>query len=125
MGPVMCVQCLFDRSNLYRGGKVAMALALSPDLPPEVLSHLIVADIAPSKGALSQEFRNYTDAMQRIEQSQVTTRKAANDIIHEVESVGPSITEQLQSNLSSDIKGSFYSRLPTHKSHFRSRRSTP
>lgn len=65
-----------------------MALALSPELPPGLLSRLIVADIAPSKGALSQEFRNYTDAMQRIEQSQVTTRKAANDIIHEVESVG-------------------------------------
>lgn len=67
---------------------MAMAMALSPDLPPEILSHLIVADIAPSKGALSLEFRNYTDAMQKIEQLQVTTRKAANDIIQEVESVG-------------------------------------
>jgi hypothetical protein len=65
-----------------------MALALSPDLPPGLLSRLIVADIAPSKGALSPEFRSYTDAMQRIEKSQITTRKGANDIIQEVESVG-------------------------------------
>ena len=65
-----------------------MALALSPDLPPGILSHLIVADIAPSKGALSSEFRNYTDAMHKIEQLEVTTRKEANDIIHEIEPVG-------------------------------------
>lgn len=65
-----------------------MALALSPNLPPGILSHLIVADIAPSKGALSSEFRNYTDAMHKIEQLEVTTRKEANDIIHEIEPVG-------------------------------------
>ncbi|KAL4248699.1 AB hydrolase superfamily protein [Abortiporus biennis] len=39
------------------GGKVAMAVALSPDMPEDLLSHLIVADIAPSRGTLSPEFQ--------------------------------------------------------------------
>ncbi|KAF8532296.1 alpha/beta-hydrolase [Gautieria morchelliformis] len=86
------------------GGKVAMALALSPNLPPGLLARLIVADIAPSKGALSPEFRSYTDAMQRIEKSQITTRKAANDIIQEIES-DPSIRAFLLTNLTSTHGG--------------------
>ena len=33
-----------------------MTVALDPDLPRELLAHLIVADIAPARGALSPEF---------------------------------------------------------------------
>ena len=45
-----------------------MSVALSPALPPDLLSNLIVADIAPSKGKLSSEFQSYIDAMKKIEE---------------------------------------------------------
>lgn len=58
-----------------------MAVALNPDLPVGLLSHLIVADMAPSRGPLSPEFRSYVKAMKQIEESQVTTRKEAQNIL--------------------------------------------
>jgi len=64
-----------------------MAFALQPNLPAGLLSRLIVVDMAPSKGALSSEFQNYLDAMEKVEKSQVTTRKEVNDIIHQIEPV--------------------------------------
>lgn len=69
------------------GGKVAMAFALSPYLPESLLSNLIVADIAPSKGGLSDEFTSYVKAMKAIEQKGVKSRKEAQDILMEYESV--------------------------------------
>jgi len=64
-----------------------MALALSPELPKELLSNLIVVDIAPSKGDLSSEFRGYVEAMKKIVRSNVSTRKEAQDILSEYENV--------------------------------------
>jgi hypothetical protein len=70
-----------------------MALALSPDLPPEKLENLIVADIAPSPGSVSAEFREYVKLMQRIERSGITTKKDANAILEEYQKVSiPSIS---------------------------------
>ncbi|KAI0926178.1 hypothetical protein AcW1_008410 [Taiwanofungus camphoratus] len=63
------------------GGKVAMACALNPELPQSLLRHLIVADIAPSRGPLSREFTGYVEAMKKIEDSKVTTRKEAQEIL--------------------------------------------
>lgn len=64
-----------------------MTVALSPELPSELLKHLIVADIAPSKGALSSEFQGYVDAMKKIESSGVTTRQEAQHILAPYEPV--------------------------------------
>lgn len=64
-----------------------MTVALHPDLPVNLLSHLIVADIAPSRGALSSEFQSYIEAMQKIESSQVTNRQDAQRILTEYEPV--------------------------------------
>lgn len=64
-----------------------MALALSPELPESLLSNLIVVDIAPSKGSLSSEFRQYVSVMRMIEQSGVSTRKEANEMLEAVEQV--------------------------------------
>ncbi|GAW03461.1 alpha beta-hydrolase [Lentinula edodes] len=50
------------------GGKVAMALALNPSLPPTVLQNLIVADIAP-----------------KIESMKLRTRKEARQVLTEYE----------------------------------------
>ena len=66
-----------------------MTVALHPDLPVDLLSHLIVADIAPARGALSTEFQGYIEAMKKIEDSQITTRKDAQHILASYESVCP------------------------------------
>ncbi|KAL7279148.1 hypothetical protein ACG7TL_006988 [Trametes sanguinea] len=67
------------------GGKVAMSVALDPELPSELLSHLIVADIAPARGALSDEFQSYIRGMKKIEESHVKTRQEADRLLREVE----------------------------------------
>ena len=64
-----------------------MAVALNPELPEGLLSKLIVADIAPSKGPLSDEFTGYMEAMKKIEDSNVHTRKEAQDILKPYEPV--------------------------------------
>ncbi|KAL0948500.1 hypothetical protein HGRIS_011064 [Hohenbuehelia grisea] len=67
------------------GGKVAMSFALSPHLPPDVLQNLVVVDIAPGSGKMSQEFITYVETMQRIEEMGVHTRKEAESVLEEVE----------------------------------------
>ena len=64
-----------------------MSVALDPHLPENLLSHLIVADIAPSKGPLSSEFQGYLDGMIKIEESNVTTRAEAQTIMKQYEPV--------------------------------------
>ena len=74
-------------SRYARGGKVAMAVALDPGLPPELLTHLIVADIVPARGALSPEFQGYIEAMKRIEASEAKTRQEADRVLQPYEQV--------------------------------------
>ena len=64
-----------------------MTVALDPELPSDLLSHLIVADIAPARGALSNEFKGYIEAMQKIEQSQVKSRHEADGLLKPYEKV--------------------------------------
>lgn len=68
-----------------------MAFALSPERPPDLLTHLIVADIAPSKGALSSEFSGYVEALRKIEDSKVTTRREAQEILTPYEKARPAL----------------------------------
>ena len=75
-------------SSCVRGGKVAMAVALNPELPSKLLSNLIVADIAPSIGALSPEFAGYIQAMKMIEASEVKSRHEADVLLKPYEQVG-------------------------------------
>jgi hypothetical protein len=72
-----------------RGGKVAMTFALNPDLPQDMLSNLIVVDVAPSTGDISSEFRGYVEGMKKIDASKVSSRKEAQDILMEYEKVCP------------------------------------
>lgn len=65
-----------------------MTVALDPETPPDLLSHLIVADIAPARGALSNEFQSYIRGMKQVEASQVNTRREADQILKDVEQVG-------------------------------------
>lgn len=64
-----------------------MTVALNPDLPSNLLSQLVVADMAPSRGPLSPEFRSYVEAMRVIEDSKVTTRQDAQKILARYEPV--------------------------------------
>jgi hypothetical protein len=65
-----------------------MAVALSSELPADAIEHLIVADIAPSNAeTLSTEFQGYIEAMNKIEQSKVNSRREAQDILAPYESV--------------------------------------
>jgi hypothetical protein len=70
-----------------------MTFALSPSLPPSLLSHLIVADMSPAKGPVGGEFKEYILAMRRIEERKVMTRKEANAILEEIEPVSRLIDE--------------------------------
>ena len=78
---------LLTDETFHRGGKVAMAVALSTELPADTIEHLIVVDIAPSYTALSTEFQGYIDAMNKIEQSEVSSRREAQDILATYEPV--------------------------------------
>ena len=66
-----------------------MTVALSPALPAGTIDHLIVADIAPSSASIiSSEFQGYIEAMRKIENSGVCSRREAQDILAPYEPVG-------------------------------------
>ncbi|KAG5638548.1 hypothetical protein H0H81_012049, partial [Sphagnurus paluster] len=71
----------------FRGGKVAMTLALSASLP--TLSNLIVSDIAPTRSALSPSFQRYLKVMSHIENpvTGIRTREAADKVLQSEEKV--------------------------------------
>ena len=64
-----------------------MAVALSAELPADAIEHLIVADITPSNATLSTDFQGYVEAMKKIERSEVSSRREAQDILAPYESV--------------------------------------
>lgn len=66
-----------------RGGKVASALALDPQLPGNTLSSLIIADVSPFKFSISKEFQQYLDAMKAIDNARVPDSKTAMKILAE------------------------------------------
>ncbi|KAK0555237.1 hypothetical protein OC845_000377 [Tilletia horrida] len=68
------------------GGKAVQSVALSPDLPADVLKGMISVDMSPKRGALSKEFAGYVDAMQEIERSKCSSRKEADEILQRWES---------------------------------------
>ncbi|KAJ7865700.1 alpha/beta-hydrolase [Mycena leptocephala] len=92
------------------GGKVAMTVALDSSLPESTLSKLIVVDIAPSKGTLSNEFREYVSAMKKIEAAKVSSRKEALEILQEFEK-DPEICAFLLTNLVQQPNASHF-RIP-------------
>lgn len=74
-----------------RGGKVAMALALSNSQKPTTpLSHLVVVDIAPVNDALSPDFVRYITAMESVNDMPHTikTHDDADKVLKGYEEVG-------------------------------------
>jgi hypothetical protein len=64
-----------------------MSVALDPSLPASTLEKLIVVDIAPTNGEISNEFKGYISAMQKIEAAKLSSRKQALEILNEYETV--------------------------------------
>lgn len=75
---------LADLFACSRGGKVAMAHALSS---PDSVKRLIVVDMSPARGRISKEFALYIDGMRKIEAANVANKKEADIILQEFESV--------------------------------------
>ncbi|OCH94808.1 alpha/beta-hydrolase [Obba rivulosa] len=95
------------------GGKVAMTVALNRETPEDILSHLIVADIAPSKGKLSDEFDGYIRALKKIEESHVRTRQDAQKILEPYEKVRDPLTRAfLLTNFESSHHSPLKAKIP-------------
>jgi len=84
------------------GGKVSMALFLSSQSQASAspLSDLIVVDIAPTRGSISEDFKGYLRAMKRIEEMKVGSRKEADKVLEGDGGIkDPSIRAFLLTNL--------------------------
>ena len=67
---------------------VALSLSASPHLGQRaVLSNLIVADIAPGRASLSEDFVQYIHTMLKIEEMGVKSRIEAAKVLAEYEKV--------------------------------------
>ncbi|KAF9448563.1 mitochondrial protein [Macrolepiota fuliginosa MF-IS2] len=64
------------------GGKVAMTVALSlvAKRRENILSHLLISDIAPTRGALSDDFVKYINAMQETNALPLGTVRTRTDV---------------------------------------------
>ncbi|KAH8921237.1 alpha/beta-hydrolase [Atractiella rhizophila] len=79
------------------GGKVAMTLTL---LQHPSITRLVAADITPRVASISNDFKGYLTTMKAIEESNVTSRKQADEILQSVES-DLSVRQFLLTNLNS------------------------
>lgn len=61
-----------------------MAQAL---LEPDSISKLIAVDMSPAKGRISPEFAKYIDGMRKVQDAQVKSKKDADVILQDYESV--------------------------------------
>lgn len=80
-----------------------MALALSQ---PSLLSGLISVDMAPAKGAISSDFSNYMKGMHtirsKIKSGEITSRKQADEYLHQHVESALGIRQFLLTNLQTD-----------------------
>ncbi|KAG6900339.1 hypothetical protein C0993_012296 [Termitomyces sp. T159_Od127] len=64
---------------------VALHRSLSEPQNAQILSKLIVVDVAPTRAELSPEFKGYVEAMQKIERLKLRTRKEALQVLEDYE----------------------------------------
>ena len=83
-----------------RGGKVAMALALS-DQPDHAdrLARLVSVDMAPNRGKISDEFASYIDAFRAVQQAidagEVSSKSDADKVLERWEPVHVNLRDAL------------------------------
>lgn len=70
------------------GGKAVQSFALSPELPEGMLKYLVSVDMSSARGPLSKEFEQYVDAMLDINERKCESRKQADEVLAQTESVG-------------------------------------
>ncbi|KAF8839519.1 alpha/beta-hydrolase [Paxillus ammoniavirescens] len=87
------------------GGKVAMTFALHPETPSDFIKDLVISDIAPVRAKVSGDTVLHIEAMEKIEASNITSRKRADEILEEHEK-DPSVRAFLLTNLSANSNGS-------------------
>lgn len=68
--------------QLPRGAKTALTLALAA---PNLIKDVVAVDNAPVDAILSTDFAKYVRAMQKVEAANVTSNRAADNILAEVE----------------------------------------
>ncbi|KAJ1850322.1 hypothetical protein LPJ73_003503 [Coemansia sp. RSA 2703] len=92
------------------GGKVVMYTALSR---PELVSQLIVDDVAPVKLRLAHDFSSYVTKLQEIERANIPSQKEADKLLSQVES-DISVRQFLLTNMKKDKdqNGAYRSRIP-------------
>jgi len=103
-----------DATFSCRGGKVAMAYALSK---PRNLSNLVFVDIAPSIADLSPEFVRYISLMQEIENlppGKVKKRSDADEILSSRGIVSPVVISP-KSQYTENPAGHIHSSFPLDK----------
>lgn len=64
-----------------------MSLALDPKLPKDLLSNLIIVDIAPYKTTVSADYNEYIKAMAEITSQRLKSRREAEAILTRCEPV--------------------------------------
>ncbi|KAI7834460.1 alpha/beta fold family hydrolase [Kickxella alabastrina] len=89
------------------GGKVVMQVALER---PDLVSQLIVDDIAPVKLRLSHDFDKYVDKLKEIEAAGVKSQKVADEMLCEAEE-DLGVRQFLLTNMKR-IDGVYRSRVP-------------
>lgn len=69
------------------GGKAVMATALDESLKEGELESMVSVDMSPARGALSEQFEKYMEAMIDINKKGCNDRKHADEMLKETESV--------------------------------------
>lgn len=64
-------------------------LSAPPTTEEKLIGKLVVIDISPAVGPVSNEFKKYIQAMLEIERCEVNSRKEADEILQEYEPVCP------------------------------------
>ncbi|KAH7108005.1 alpha/beta-hydrolase [Auriculariales sp. MPI-PUGE-AT-0066] len=97
------------------GGKVAMSVALRPDLPPSLLRKLIIEDVSPKiSSRLSSEFVGYAAAMRKLAEAKPVSRREADTLLKDA-APDLSVRQFLMTNLITDGDGTpLRWRFPPH-----------
>ncbi|KAI5998793.1 alpha beta-hydrolase [Pisolithus albus] len=85
------------------GGKVAMTLALHPETPADMLTKVVVSDIAPVRAKISEDTILHIKGMETIESTGTTTRKEADEILRGYEK-DPLVRAFLLTNLDANSR---------------------
>ncbi|KAI6025657.1 hypothetical protein F5J12DRAFT_809592 [Pisolithus orientalis] len=98
------VSLLGHSITLLKGvAKLAMTLALHPETPADILTKVVVSDIAPVRAKVSEDTVLHIKGMETIEGNGITTRKEADEILEGYEK-DPLVRAFLLTNLDTNSR---------------------